>query len=254
MNELKAILDANSTRTILAMVALAVPFTIYFLNRKRKALCFDVVRNDKLFQLDEELKSRVQVTVDGRLVDNVSLVIIDIMNTGNEPIKKDDFDKPLSFFFGDNAEVISARVLGAKPDDICAQLSVMPASVSLDPLLLNKSDSMSIEIILTKSTKMISHTARIVGIPDVKNVTGSSAHPLGDAQLFIVIAITLVYIAASLCLSLGSTSIFPHWKLASPLVLGVLDFFECYLVISVLAFASIYLYCRRVPHSSRTLR
>jgi phosphate transport system substrate-binding protein len=111
MAQLKALLDSNATRTLLAIAAIAVTIAIYFLNRKRKALWFDVVRNDKLFLLDEELRTRVQVTVDGRLVSDVSLVIIDIVNTGSEPIRKDDFDKPLSFDFGNDAEVISARVL-----------------------------------------------------------------------------------------------------------------------------------------------
>jgi hypothetical protein len=80
---------------------------------------------------------------------------------------------------------------------------------------------MSIEIILTKSAKMISHTARIVGIPEVKNGTGSGGRLFGDPQLLISVAQAIVYFAGGLSVALIGTVIFPRWMFAG-LVFGAL--------------------------------
>ena len=168
MNEITALLESNAFRTILAIVGIAVTVTLYRLNRKRKEFSYEVVRNNRLFQLDDRLKSRVQISLDGKIVQDLSLAIIDVSNTGNEPIRRDDFDLPFELKFGSNAEIISARIISAKPGDLDAHLSTTTTDVVLQPLLLNKGDRLSIEVITAESTRNISHSVRIVGIPEVK--------------------------------------------------------------------------------------
>jgi hypothetical protein len=169
MHDMIGLLDSNVLRTLLAVLGIVVSVTIYRLNKKRKELSYDIVRNAKLFLLNDELKSRVQVALDGKPVNDLSLAIIDIANTGNEPIQKDDFDKPFTLKFGSEAEIISARILGAKPDDLDVHLSTNASDVILQPLLLNKGDGMTIEVLTAESSTKISHSARIVGIPEVKS-------------------------------------------------------------------------------------
>jgi hypothetical protein len=183
MATIRTLLDSNISRTVLAIVAIAVSISIYFLNRKRKALSYEVVRNDELIKVDEGLRNRVEITVDGNPTSGVTLVIIDIQNTGNEPIKKEDFDKPLSFMFEDPAKVISARVLGTKPKDLGAVMNTAQDSVSLCPLLLNKGDAISVEILLTGRTKNVTHSARVVGISEGKGSLSLGRTVLSNGEL-----------------------------------------------------------------------
>jgi hypothetical protein len=124
MNNLHAILESNVSRTVLAFAAICVTLVLYRLNRKRKALSYRVLRNQPLFRLPERYKNRVQVTVDGVGFQDVSLVIIEIANTDNEAIKRDDFDTPLTFSFGPDAEVLSAQLLWTKPLDLAPIIEV----------------------------------------------------------------------------------------------------------------------------------
>ena len=168
MHALKELLDSNVVRTILTILGIVVSVTIYRLNKKKKELSYEIVRNNRLFQLNKELKGRVEIKLDGKVVQNLFLAIIDIANTGNEPIKKEDFDKPLTLKFGDESQIISARVLGTKPDDLGVQLAINTAEVVLDPLLLNSGDGISLEVIMTAAAIRITHSARIVGVPQVR--------------------------------------------------------------------------------------
>lgn len=173
MKDLQAALESNAFRSILALTAICVSICVYLLNRKRKALSYQITRNDQLFRIDEQLKKNLQITVDGRPAQDISLVLIDIENTGNEPIKREDFERPLTFIFANDAEVISARVLRTQPGDLDARLTTKEATVSLSPILLNSGDSASIELVLTSAAGFITHTARIVGVSKVRALTGT---------------------------------------------------------------------------------
>jgi len=120
MSDVKAVLTSNGLRTIIAVVAIMVTISIYLLNRKKKSLSYQVVRNDELIKVDKLVQSRVLVTVDGQPAVGLSLIILEIQNTGNEPIKTVDFERPLTFQFT-SANVISARALDTWPKDLAVQ-------------------------------------------------------------------------------------------------------------------------------------
>jgi len=88
MSQLAALFESNAFRTLIAIVAIGVSILIYRLNKKKKALSYEVLRNDRIFRVVGSLASRVQITVDGKSANNVSLILVDIQNTGNEPIKE----------------------------------------------------------------------------------------------------------------------------------------------------------------------
>ena len=170
MIPLRALLEANSVRTLLAIIAIGVSIVLFRLNRKKKGLSYEIVRNNRLFKVDSSLQSRIQVIVDGKPAINVTLVIIDIQNTGNEAIRREDFDVPCRFSFGSGAEVISTRILEAKPRDLAANIAVGDRSITLEPLLLNSGDRLSIEVLLTDSTSAVVQSGRVVGIAEIKNI------------------------------------------------------------------------------------
>jgi hypothetical protein len=109
-HELKALLESNAVRTLIALIAIGVSITIYLLNRKRKLLTVRVIARNDLVKLDPSFTGRIQITLDGRSVPDLSLVLLEIENTGNEPIKSDDFEVPLAFNFSAMVPLSSLRV------------------------------------------------------------------------------------------------------------------------------------------------
>ena len=174
MNSLRALLEANSLRTLLAIVAIVVSIVLFRLNRKKKGLSYKVVRNDRLFKVNSSLQSRIQVIVDGQPAPNLTLVLIDIQNTGNEAIRREDFDVPCRFSFETRADVISTRVLESKPRDLAANIAIGDKSITLEPLLLNSGDRLSIEVLLTDPSATVQQSGRVVGVAEIKNVTGKA--------------------------------------------------------------------------------
>lgn len=168
MGNLTSFFESNAFRTVLSVAALVATVTFFFLNRKKKGLSYSVVRNDQLFQVSDALIPRVEITLDGRRVANLSLVIIDISNSGNESIKSEDFEKPLTYTFGENLEIVSSRILRKSPEDLDAKISVSKTTLQLEPLLMNAKDSLSVEIILTAYSQKISHSARVVGVKKIE--------------------------------------------------------------------------------------
>jgi len=162
------LLESNITRSILAALAICVSFIIYRLNRKRKALSYRIVTKTTLFDIDREIGSRVQVLLDGEPADKIGLVLIDIENTGNEPIRPDDFIKPLIFTFAPGTRVISADVTATKPDNLDATVSFEASNVTVEPLLMNAGDQMSIKVLLRQFDGTVKGDARIVGVREVR--------------------------------------------------------------------------------------
>ncbi|ADW68598.1 hypothetical protein [Granulicella tundricola] len=153
MTHLNDYLESNSVRTLLAIIAILVSIGLFWLNKKKKTLSYEILRNDRLFKLNLNLENRIQITVDGSPAEDIRLVIVDIQNTGNEPIKRDEFDMPLRFNFGNGAEIVAARVLSTKPADLGALIETGKTDVTLQPLLLNKGDGLSVEILVTGQSR-----------------------------------------------------------------------------------------------------
>jgi hypothetical protein len=110
----------------------------------------------------------VQVLLDGEPAVKIGLVLIDIENTGNEPIRPEEFVKPLVFEFTANTRVISAEVTRTKPENLGATVSLDTSSVTVAPLLMNSGDEMSIKVLLRQFDGKVRGDARIVGIREVK--------------------------------------------------------------------------------------
>jgi hypothetical protein len=192
MQFLKDLLESNITRSVLAVLAICVSFIIYQLNRKRKALSYRIVTKTTLFGVDKEIGGRVQVLLDGEPADKIGLVLIDIENSGNEPIKPEEFVRPLVFTFAPDTRVISADVTAMKPENLGAAVSFEASSVTVAPLLMNSGDEMSIKVLLKQFDGKVHGDARIVGIRDVKRRYENSGIQVARTATWLSLVTTII--------------------------------------------------------------
>ena len=153
-------------RTILTVAGLCLTVGLFLAGRRRKRLGY-LVSNTRVLGVHEELNpSRVQILFDGVPVTEVDLAIITINNWGNEPIRVEDFERPLRFRWDEPARILSAEVIEVTPPNLRPTIMVSGNEIVLDPLLLNQGDQIRMKALINQGREL-SVDARIVGVKRV---------------------------------------------------------------------------------------
>jgi hypothetical protein len=152
-------------RTILAVVALCVTLAA----RRRKRLSY-LISDTLVLGLHEAINpSRLQILFDGSPVTEVRLVIITVNNWGNEPIRVDDFERPLRFSWSSPAKILTAEVIEVSPESLQPTINAGANEIVVDPLLLNPGDWFRIKALINQVSKL-SVDARVVGVKRITKV------------------------------------------------------------------------------------
>ena len=166
---------------VLALVAIGVSIFIYLKSRHRKELSYEIISNTSLVSIDDSddvVTGRIEILFEGHSVENVNLAITRLVNSGNVPIVKDDYDSPIKFEFGVEAEIFSVKVIQSKPENLMPTMFVHYASphiklkslkgpIEIEPLLLNSKDEFTFKVLGSNIGK-ISAGGRIVGVKEIK--------------------------------------------------------------------------------------
>lgn len=181
---------------VLAIGALAATFIVYFLQRQRKALSYDVLSKNQLLTVAEELEGKLQVLYEGQPARDICLLVIKLTNTGNIPIATADYERPVSFCTGASSKIISAVVTDRDPEILSADVTVHSDRVVVHPVLLNPKDAITLKL-LVSDLSGISSDGRIIGVKTITNVGQSTGY------LTWLLVGGLVLIAAGLALTIA---------------------------------------------------
>src|SRR5438309_2109807 len=104
---------------IVSIIAIFSGIIIYLKQKNVKGLVYEVISNTSVFSIEEEaVKGKIQVLYNGKPIDYALLTILKIWNYGNAPIEPSDYILPITFDFGNGAEVLDAEVLDTEPNDL----------------------------------------------------------------------------------------------------------------------------------------
>ena len=187
MQDLVTILRDPMVRTILAIVAIWVTVCLFLAGRRRKRLSYLLSDTPVLGVHEAVNPRRVQILFDGAPVTEVRLLIITVNNWGNEPIRVDDFERPLRFSWPEPARILTAEVAEVNPESLQPTIHAGVNEIAVDPLLLNPGDWLRIKILMSQVTK-ISVDARVVG---VKQITVASGMVTTDKKFRTLMAMLL---------------------------------------------------------------
>jgi hypothetical protein len=187
LQDFTTILRDPMVRTILAIAGLCITVGLFLAGRRRKRLSY-LVSNTRVLGVHEELNpSRVQILFDGAPVTEVDLAIININNWGNEPIRAEDFERPLRFRWNEPARILSAEVIEVTPPNLQPKIKASGNEIVLDPLLLNQGDQIRIKALINRGREL-SVDARIVGVKRVtKRLVSDREASLRADRLFKVL-------------------------------------------------------------------
>ncbi|MGC1782326.1 MAG: hypothetical protein WA708_07400 [Acidobacteriaceae bacterium] len=172
MQDLATILRDPMVRTILAIAAICLTVSFFLIGRRRKRLSY-LLSDTRVLGIHEEVNpSRVQILFDGEPVTEVHLVIITVNNWGNEPIRVDDFVRPLRFSWTAPAKLLAAEVIEVNPETLQPTIKAGVSEIVVDPLLLNPGDWLRIRTLINQVGEL-SVDARVIGVKRITKISAS---------------------------------------------------------------------------------
>lgn len=153
-----------------AFVAIVVPILIYLKQRQRKALSYEILSRTPLLSIEEEVKGKLKILFNNNPAQDVHLVVVRIINSGNVQIVSDDYERPVSLDFGENTQIFTTEVSDANPKSLRPNVNIENTKVVLEPVLLNSRDSITLKMLVGQfdSQKQISVDGRIAGVKDIR--------------------------------------------------------------------------------------
>lgn len=164
---------------VLAVLALILSFVIYQLQRQRKGVTYEVLSRTHLLTVREELEGKLQVLYEGEPAKSISLLVVKLWNSGNQPILATDYDRPISFCTGKTSRILSADVTDVEPAGLIIKTTVHENLVTLDSILLNPGDALTLKLLVRDSNDVACPDARIVGIKAIQRA-GQSGRFFGS--------------------------------------------------------------------------
>jgi len=109
----------------------------------------------------------LELKIKGESVNKVMLHTFRIRNSGSEPIKKDDFERPISINVPDDTKIYLARLKKKLPENLTPKYELNNNKLLIKPLLLNSDDEFEMEL-FSSSNAYPTIDARVVGISKIK--------------------------------------------------------------------------------------
>jgi len=163
-----SILDSTTQFAIMAGLTIVTIITsvfFYIQQRQRKTLSCEHISITPLLSIEDEIKSDLVIEYKGKRVQQVHLAMYRISNSGNIPIKTEDYEgRPLKLAFSDKTQILSSEIIEQDPPNLKISVRVHGNSIFLDPVLLNGGDNFVIKSLITNYERSPELDGRIVGV------------------------------------------------------------------------------------------
>jgi hypothetical protein len=159
--------------SVLAVVAIIISLIIYFLQKSKKSLSYEILSETALLSVAKEVEDKIKILFEGDSVKNVHLILLKISNTGNVSILPSDFLKNITISFDNSTRILSAEISGKKPHSIEAILTIDGTELIISPSLWNSGDTITIKSLVSEFNEEIHVSGRIIGIKDIERLSNS---------------------------------------------------------------------------------
>jgi hypothetical protein len=132
---------------VLALIAIVVSFVLWRKSRIQPRLTHEITATP-LVSIHAEGEGRITIELDGDPVEGVHLVQARLSNTGNGPIRAQDFERPLRISLGETAVPITVELGQAHPTGLNPNVHIAGPNLEIEPLLLNNGDSFTLKALV----------------------------------------------------------------------------------------------------------
>lgn len=151
----------------LTFLTVLVMIVIFFIQRIKKKLSYEITSNTQLLGVKGEIKGKVKILYDGNEVENVHLLSLKFTNNGNQPIATDDFERPLYINLNSEATILTFEIIDENPTNLNTSIRLNKNTLSISPLLLNSKDSFTVKTLVSDLIGFPTIDGRIVGVKSI---------------------------------------------------------------------------------------
>ena len=162
---------------IIAALSVVTTVIIFIKNRKTKCLNYRIITNTPLLTVAEGLEGKIEIYYsekyeDKKSIKDISVIIFEFLNQGNEAVKSADFEEEISLSFGPDVTILSAEQTDLLPRKLNVKFSFSKDKISLKPLLINPNDSFIIKFLFNGKyeARNFELRARIEGVTEIKEI------------------------------------------------------------------------------------
>ena len=131
------------------VVTVVGAFLIYRWQRERKCLDYEFVSGARLLNQRTRELAKIELQYQGRIIADPYLMLVRFINAGNKPITPEDLDWPVHIETqGVENYPLSAGVSETSNSDLRAEVTLEPDGGTLEPLLLNPGDWVTMSLLL----------------------------------------------------------------------------------------------------------
>jgi hypothetical protein len=184
---------------IVAVIAIFVSIAIAIRTKNKKELSYEVLSATSLISVnDKDIQKTLKITLNGNEIkDDISLVLVRIINSGNVPVKESDFNDDINI--SASSPIIWADIKERKPSNLYPELETDIGEIfdviTVKPLLMNSGDEFTVKMLVKslKNEEEIDVDSRIEGIHKIKKLEISfSRLPIYSLAIVTFILATLL--------------------------------------------------------------
>jgi hypothetical protein len=139
MNEtLKRITKDYKFIIVIIISLIGAPGVTYYLNKENRNFTYQLISFEKL--ISQPKPANMTILIDDRPIADPFYTLIKLQNTGNSPIKGNDFDGPISIRFQEEANIFYYSIVEKSPRHINTNISVHGRDINIEPTLFNPDD------------------------------------------------------------------------------------------------------------------
>lgn len=159
------------TATLLAIVVSVYLFVL----QRRKEISYHVLWCQPLIELKGKMRDRIKIEFDGHPAGDSTFLVVRVSNSGHVPIHPGDYQVKLALDTGVSSNVVMAEVVETEPEGLGDQSmaeplieSVQHNKVTLRPMLLNRHDSVTIQLLVEDFSGKVTMTGHVQGMRNLR--------------------------------------------------------------------------------------
>ena len=164
---LKSVLKWPLTQHALKLVAIVITIAIFLYqlhtSSYKSVTCRVVAKRPLVVRGPDKAANDLSISFNGTQVNDPWTMTIAIVNTGNLPIQKDDFEEPISVTI-DKTQILTSGISNLEPPNINASVTHHENELAISNGLLNPNDEIEVSLITDGEPTELSVRGRITGV------------------------------------------------------------------------------------------
>jgi hypothetical protein len=168
-----------ATNFILAIIAIAAPLWLWRADLDAKGVNLTLLGSFELVSPISEAHQGLRISYNGKDLREPFSSIIAVGNSGAKPIHASDFEGPIKITVAKPAKLLRSQMVRREPQSLEPVVFTNEQMLTIEPMLLNPGDLLTLEILTTGGKPQFASRGRIAGVPDVKIEESRRENSLG---------------------------------------------------------------------------